>query len=291
MNDSYIITTEVTADLSRDIVESSNLVMIPMTYSIDGKEYAHYHDFREMSSSEFYKRLDDGFDSKTTQVNPEGYVNIFESILQSGKDILYIGFSSGLSGSFNSALIAKNILSEKYPNQMIHCVDSLSASSGQGLLVYLALKNQESGMSLDDNNQWVENHKLNIAHWCLVNNLNHLQRGGRISAAAATIGGILHVHPILRMSDTGILEVKRKERGQKKAVSRLTSIFNDSSIPSDNPIIFITHADNESGAQLLQNEILKSAPHAVFYITEMGPIIGSHTGKGTVCIFYLATTR
>ena len=182
----YEIYTDATIDLPPNIVEDIGIKVIPMDFEMNGKAYSHYPDERELDSKKFYKLLQEGEMVTTTQITPSRFVEYFTPTLEKGKDILYIGFSSGLSGTYGSSKVAIQSLKEKYPDRTIMSVDSLCASSGEGLLVYLASKEKEKGKSLEELYNWVEENRLNICHWYKVDDLFHLKRGGRISSVAAT---------------------------------------------------------------------------------------------------------
>jgi len=287
----YTITTEITADLSINLVNELGITVIPMIYSIDGIEHVYDLNGSDTSLSDFYKKLENGGIAKTTQINPAGYIEYFEPILASGNDLLHIGFSSGLSGSFNSAVLASELLKEKYPNRRCICIDSLSASSGHGLLVYEACQMKKKGLSITELQRWVEENKLRVAHWFIVSDLDHLQRGGRISATAALVGSVLHVYPILKVNDYGKLEMSTKIRGSKKAVSRLNQILMNNISKSDSQTIMIAHSDDFASAQILQKMIASSLPEHSIFINDMGPIIGAHTGKNALTLHFFTSHR
>lgn len=291
MSNKYIITTEVTADLSKEVVESLNLKMIPMNFSLDDEEYTHNYDFSEMSPEEFYNHLEEGKISKTSQINPETYLNFFEPFAKEGYSIIHISFSSALSGCYNSSTIAMSMLKEDYPDCECISIDSLCASSGQGLLVYEAIQNQNKGMSFEENAKWIEDNKLNMAHWFMVTNLTYLQRGGRISATGAVVGNMLQIHPLLHVSNDGKLEMYKMERGKKKTIKRQLTLFEETLRDKENSTVIITHAENPEVATTLRDGMKEIYPTCNFIMCDMGPIIGSHTGKGTVTVHYFATQR
>ena len=224
----YKIFTEVTADLTQEMVNDLHIDVIPMEISFGGEEnYLHYPDAREISLADFYRRLKAGEDITTAQVKYADYIEIFEPLLQQGYDILYVCFSSGLSGTYNTALLAREDLQAKYPEAKIMIVDSLAASLGEGLLAYYAAANRENGMSIEDNYQWLMEHRNNLAHWFTVDDLYHLKRGGRCSALAAFMGTVLSIKPLLHVDDEGHLVPVEKIRSNKKVMDRMIQIFDD----------------------------------------------------------------
>ena len=292
----YKIFTEVTADLTPEMVNEMNIEVIPMEIAFSGTEsYMHYPDAREISFAGFYHRLRAGEDITTAQVKYADYINIFEPILEKGEDILYICFSSGLSGTYNTALLAREDLMEKYPNSKILVVDSLAASLGEGLLVYYAAQNRAAGMSIEDNYQWLLEHRLNAAHWFTVDDLYHLKRGGRCSALAAFMGTMLSIKPLLHVDDEGHLVPVEKIRSSKKVVDRMIQLHHDTVIlPFDGEneqIIFISHADNEEAAEKLA-DIMRGKPGVKdVKVGWISPVIGAHCGGGTLALFFMADHR
>jgi DegV family protein with EDD domain len=217
----YSIITESTSDLSQDMVDELGIRVIPMAFSFGSESYLNYPDFRELDIHKFYERIKNGERSTTALVNANTFKEYFEPILQSGNDILYIGFSSGLSGTFASSLIAAEESRQKYPDAKIVCIDTLAASMGEGLLVYYAAKLKQEGKSIDEVSQWVLDKRLNLCQWFTVDDLNHLKRGGRVSTMAATLGSALNVKPILHTDNEGHLIPVHKVRGRRKSIIAL----------------------------------------------------------------------
>lgn len=294
--ENYKIFTEVTADLTAEMVNELNIEVIPMEISFSGDEnYLHYPDAREIPLEDFYSRLKAGEDITTAQVKYADYINVFEPILQKGEDILYVCFSSGLSGTYNTALLAREDLLEKYPDSKIMIVDSLAASLGEGLLAYYAAQNREKGMSIDDNYQWLLDHRLNTAHWFTVDDLYHLKRGGRCSALAAFMGTMLSIKPLLHVDNEGHLVPVEKIRSNKKVVDRMLQIFHDTILlPFDGEseqVIFISHADNQEAAEKLADIVREKPGVKEVRIGWISPVIGAHCGAGTLAIFFMADNR
>lgn len=287
----YQIFTDSTCDLASEIYTNHSLVIIPMDFTIDTTTYSHTHDFKNFSAAEFYEKLSTGSMSSTTQINPTIFKMEFEKALQNGKDVLYIGLSSGLSGTVQSSLIAKAELEELYPNNKIVIVDSLGASAGQGLLVYQALLNQENGLTIEENGEWLNNNVLHLAHWFTVDDLNFLKRGGRISSAAALLGTALRVKPVLHVDNEGRLASVSKAHGRKASLTALAEKLANTITNPEKQTIFISHAEALEDAQFLANKIKELCPVKNIVFSSIGPVIGSHSGPGTIALFFFATQR
>ena len=211
----FVIITDSTSDLPVNIINELGILVIPMLFTIGETNYMHYPDERELESHEFYERLRLGKKSTTTLINIKTYIEYFEPIIKAGRDILYISFSSGLSGSYNSSLLATKELMEKYPKSKMICVDSKAASLGEGLLVYSAAMKKEEGFELEELNDWIINNRSHLCHWFTVSDLNHLKRGGRMTSMTAAIGTALDIKPILHVDDEGHLIPVDRLRGRK----------------------------------------------------------------------------
>ena len=287
----YIIVTESTTDLPQYIVDDLGISIIPMTFSFGDESYLNYPDFREMNIQTFYKRIKKGERSTTALVNAKTFEEWFEPILESGNDILYIGFSSGLSGTFNSSLIAAEELKQKYPDSKIICLDTLAASMGEGLLVYYAAKLKQEGQSIDQVSQWVLDNRLFLCQWFTVDDLNHLKRGGRVSTLTATLGSALNVKPILHTDNEGRLAAVRNVRGRKKSINALMEHMEELCTAPEGQTIFISHADCLEETEYLARMIREKLPVKEVILNFMGPVIGSHTGQGAISLFFLGKER
>ena len=217
----FVITVNSTVYLPREWLEERNVPVIPLKYTIDGETYT---DMYGLSAKEFFDKLREGHMSVTSQINPGEAEEMLEPFLKEGKDILHLGFSSGLSGTLNSMKIAGAELSEKYPEAKIIIIDTLCACLGEGLLLYKALQLKEKGKTIDEIEQWVEENKLHICHDVTVDDLNHLHRGGRISKTTAVLGTLVQIKPIIHMDNNGKLQVIGKERGRKKSLNRIVDM-------------------------------------------------------------------
>ncbi len=229
----------------------------------------------------------------TSQVNPDQARRVIEKYMEETKNILVISFSSGLSGTVNSVKIAAEELREENPDLNIYVIDSLCASMGEGLLVHYALANRDAGMTLEENAKWLEDHKLNIVHSFTVDDLFHLYRGGRVSRGSAIVGSIVNIKPVLHVDDEGHLINLFTVRGRKKSLKSLVDYMGEhmGSYADKNDIVFISHSDCEEDAQFVADEIKSRFGITSFMINYIGPTIGSHTGCGTVALFFLGDAR
>lgn len=287
----YQIITDCTCDLSKSIYEKYPLLILPMEVNLDSEVFMHTKDFQNMDAITFYNKLKNGGVSTTSQINPETFRIEFEKVLNEGKDILYIGFSSGLSGSLQSSIVAKSLLEDKYPDRKIIIVDSLAASAGQGLLVYYALLNQEQGLNIEENEKWLNDHVLNLSLWFTVDDLQFLKRGGRVSGAVAFVGTALKIKPVLHVDNEGHLVNVSKEHGRKASLHALANRLHETIIEPEKQIIFISHADALEDAEFLATKIRSTTPIKDIIFSDIGPVIGSHSGPGTIALFFFATER
>ena len=284
----YIIYTDSACDIDVPTLKEWNVkhISLSLTFEDEGKVLLN----DEVEPVAFYNRMREGGVAKTAAVNTESFKRTFEGDLKDGKDILYIGFSTGLSTTCNSAAIAAKQLSEVYPDNRVVCVDTLAASAGQGLLVYLAKNLRDEGKSLDEVAEYLEDNKLNLCHWFTVDDLVYLKRGGRVSPAAAFVGGVLGIKPVMHVDNEGHLVNVFKARGRKAALKGLCDKFGETVIDKDGPI-FICHGDCDADVETLK-EMLKSEHGAIVdKVVYTGPVIGAHSGPGTLALFFLGTTR
>lgn len=286
MND-YVILTDSTSDLPDEIVKEFEIEVLPMRFSIDGKSYVD----GEMSTDEFYGKMKNKLTASTSQINPGEFEEYFEKHLKLGRDIIYVCFSSGLSGTYNSACIAAKELCLRYPQNRIEIIDSLSASLGEGLLVYRLACLKKLGSSIDDLVKWADDNKLKICHWFIVDDLHHLQRGGRISHVAAIFGSMVGIKPVLHFKDDGKLYLVEKARGRERAIEIMISKLEKFGVDISDQKIFISHATCEEDALHLAEKIKSKFGVKDVIIGTIGPIIGSHTGCGTLALFFLSDKR
>ena len=284
----YVITVNSTVDLPKEWLEERHVPVIPLKYTIDGETYT---DMEGLSAKEFFDKLREGKMSTTSQVNPEEAADMLEPFLKEGKDILQLGFSSGLSGTLNSMKIAGEMLQEKYPEAKVIVIDTLCACLGEALLLYKALQQKEKGMNIDELAQWVEENKLHICHNVTVDDLHHLQRGGRISKTTAVLGTLVQIKPIIHMDDNGKLQVIGKERGRKKSLNKIVDMAVEQSKGWDNDIIMITHGDCIKDAEYVAKLVREKMGIDNILINNIGTVIGSHTGPGVVAVFCMGDHR
>lgn len=284
----YMITVNSTVDLPKEWLEERHVPVVPLKYTIDGETYT---DMEGLSAKEFFGKLREGKMSVTSQVNPEEAAALLEPYIQEGKDILHLGFSSGLSGTLNSMRIAGQMLEEKYPEAKIIVIDTLCACLGEGLLLYKALQRKAEGMTIDELAQWVEDNKLHICHNVTVDDLNHLHRGGRISKTTAVLGTLVQIKPIIHMDNYGKLQVIGKERGRKKSLNKIVDMAVEQSKGWDNDIIMITHGDCLEDAEYVAKVVREKMGIDNILINNIGTVIGSHTGPGVVAVFCMGNQR
>lgn len=284
----YIITTDTTSDLPEEYVKKHDLHLLSFNYIVNDVSY---NIDNELPHKEFYNKMRDGSVPITSQVNP-GYAKEFfqNCIAKYDANILHIGFSSGLSGSYNNTMVAALEVMEENPGRKIIVVDSLGASLGQGLLVHKAVKLKEQGQSIDEVYNWLEANKLKLCHYFTVDDLVYLYRGGRVSKTSAYAAGVLNIKPILHIDNEGHLVALSKTRGRKKSLKELADIMEKRILPGEEDI-FISHSDCMEDAESLAKNIKERFNIEPLIISHIGPTIGAHTGPGTVAVFYMGRER
>ena len=285
----YKIITDSACDLSQAMQQALDVTAVPLHVLFKGENMPDTVEDDAIKS--FYAGMRDGEVSKTSAVNPDAWENAIEAALKEGKDALVLGFSSGLSTTYQSAVIAASELQEKYPERKIITVDTLSAASGQGLLVWYACKMRDAGLSLEELAAWVESNKLNVAHWFTVDDLVYLKRGGRISAATAVMGAMLNIKPVLHVDNNGKLVSALKVRGRKSAIKALVDKLVETGGDFDNSTVFICHADCMDEANQLADAVKAKFPGTETVIGNLGAVIGSHAGPGTLALFFMGNER
>ncbi len=284
----YVLISDSTADLPIDVIKELNVEIIPFSYSIDDKPYNYYLDERDGNVDEFYSKLKSGAMPVTSQINPAVYKDTFKKYVKEGKGIIYLCFSSGLSGSFQSSVMIKNMVLEDYPEAKIEILDSRSASIGQGVFLYAAAKLKENGMSMDELCDWIREKTTKVSHWFMVEDLFHLSRGGRLSAVGAVVGSALKIMPILSVDDEGKLVVKAKMRGVNKAIDYLVSKAVEESENLSEMVAVIGHADAIDKAQKIKSLVIaEGMKEENIMIAPIGPIIGTHVGAGMAAIAFI----
>lgn len=293
MND-YILSCCSTADLTEEHFKNRNISYACFHYELDGKEYP--DDLgKTMSFESFYDAMRNGAITKTSQINVEEYIKYFESFLKEGKDILHLSLSSGISGSVNSAQIAQQELSERYPDRKIYVIDSLAASSGFGLLMDKLADLRDEGMTIDELYDWTNEHRLNLHHWFFTSDLTYLVRGGRVSKASGVIGGMLNICPLLNVSNEGKLIARHKIRTKKKVIRATVDKMEEF---ADNGLdysgkCYISQSSCYEDAKEVADLIEERFPNlkGKIEIYDIGTTIGSHTGPGTVALFFWGSKR
>ncbi len=290
MND-YRIITDSTTDLSPEMIADLDITIIPLEFSIEGNRHLDYADGRDMDIKQFYSLVRSGQMSTTGQVTVARFTDVFEPLLKDGHDILYIAFSSGLSGTSSSAQVAAEELAGKYPERKIYSVDSLAASMGEGLLVYNAVMQKRAGLNIEELKAWVEENRNHLCHWFTVDDLYHLKRGGRVSPAAALVGTMLGIKPVLHVDDEGHLIPVEKVRGRKQSLDALVKHMVETVTNPEDQMIFISHGDCAEDANYVADQIRSKMKVKDIVIHFVGPVIGAHSGPGTVALFFLGTHK
>lgn len=284
----YVLVTDSTCDLPSEVIAETGVIIMKMTFELDGKAMLD----GDMDYHDFYEKMRAGSMTRTSQLTPAICESTFESIIKRGRDVLCISFSSGLSGSYNSACIARDTLAEKYSDAKIICVDSLCASTGQGLLVYKAWEQKKAGLDIEALANWVENNKLHLCHLFTVDDLKYLHRGGRISKATAVAGSILGIKPILHVDDEGRLVAIGKVRGRKQSLIKLVELMGERITGYKNPVIGICQGDCWGDADFVADLAQKKLGHsAKVIVSYTGTVIGAHSGPGTLALFFMGEKR
>lgn len=285
----FKILTDSCADLSPEMAAELDLTMIPLNVNFRGGTFEE-HD-GTVSVQELYAALRAGEVSTTAAINPDRWGRAIEDLIKAGNDVLVLAFSSGLSTTYQSAVIAAEELKDKYPDRKIIVIDTLCASMGQGLLVWYACQKRDQGMSLEQTAQWVEENKPHLCHWFTVDDLMFLKRGGRISAATALVGTMLSIKPVLHVDDEGHLVNVGKARGRKASLNALVAKFEELGKNWNNETVFISHGDCLEDAEYVANIVKEKYGVKNVVINYIGAVIGSHAGPGTVAFFFLGDHR
>lgn len=284
----YVILTDSSGDLPISLANQLSVGVIPLEVNIDGVG-TKYND--ELDEKEFYGFLRTKNGVKTSAVNMERFKEFFEVYAKDGKDIIYLGFSSGLSATYMNGRNALDELAQEYPERRFAAVDTLAASLGQGLLVTLAAKKRDAGASFDELVKYVEDTKLHMCHWFTVDDLFFLKRGGRVSAATAVLGTMMSIKPVMHMDNEGHLINVAKARGRRASIIAIADKLTETGIDPDSQLMYICHGDCMEDAQLLADTVKERYPNCEIMIGYTGPVIGAHSGPGTLSLFFLGTER
>lgn len=283
------IICDVCADIPVNISKEKDITMMPMTLSVNDVEQKYCAD--AFDAKEFYDGMRHGNICSTSQINTESYIEFFKPFLENGDDVIYICLSSGLSGSYNNSLIAVNELKKSYPDRKIASVDSLGASLGEGLLTIKTAQLRDEGKSFEEIVKWANDNRHNVMHWFTVDDLKYLLRGGRVSKTSAFVGTLLDIKPVLQCNAEGKLVPFRKVRGRKRAIQSLIEQIKNYGIDINGQELCISHCDAMGDAIILQNELAKIYPDCTFIIGDIGAVIGSHSGPGTLALYFMGQKR
>ena len=288
---SFQILTDSCCDLSPALAEELELDVFPMTFLLSGTEYQHHLDHRMMDNHKFYDGLRAAAVATTVAVNPAEWIAMSRPYLQAGQDVLILSFSSGLSTTAHNARIAAGELAEEFPDRKVLVVDSLSASMGEGLFCFHVARKRQSGASLEETQAYAEEIKLQVCHWFTVDDLHFLKRGGRVSGTAAVVGTMLQIKPVLHVDDEGHLIPVSKVRGRRASLNALVNEMMKTAIDPEHQTVFISHGDSLEDAEYVKRQIQEKLHVKEIVINPIGPIIGAHSGPGTVALFFLGTKR
>ena len=287
----YMILTDSCCDFPAEMVEELGLVIQPLSFMMENKEYFNYPDNREMDPHVFYDKLRGGTLGTTSAVSVGVFQEAMKAIVEEGKDILCISFSSALSTTYQSACIAAQDVMEAHPGSKVLVVDSRCASLGQGLLVYLAARKKREGLDLEALRDYVEETKGHICHWFTVDDLNHLKRGGRVSGTAAFFGTMLGIKPVLHVDNEGHLIPVEKVRGRRQSLDALVKHMGKTAQLENAKTVFLSHGDAQQDADYVAAQIQEKFPGTKIYINMIGPVIGAHSGPGTIALFFMADNK
>lgn len=287
MEQSYVIFSDISADIPADYAKENDIRFISMRYSLGDEDRV----CEEIEAEEILKRFYDGQRNgdltRTSQISPQIYIDVFTPVLEEGKDILYLALSSGLSSTYQSSCLAAGQLREQFPEREVVCVDSLAATGGMGLLLEAAVQNRKEGMALSENGKWLEENRLHVCHWFMVEDLMYLKRGGRVSAATAVVGSALNIRPVLKIEEDGTLKNFAKARGTKRALNSLVDYYEAASDKKPGERIYILHADSRENAEYLEEKVKQINPQCSVTKMMLSPIIGAHTGPGMCAVVHL----
>lgn len=284
----FTIFTDSACDLAQSVLDKWGIKYLVLSFTFDNSEkvYSNY----DMPTKEFYQKMRDGHVAKTSAINADTFMVEFEKELKKGNDVLYLGFSSGLSGTYNAGRIAVVELSEKYPDRRLIAVDTLCASAGQGLILKLALDKKNAGASIEETAEYVKSIRLNLAHWFTVDDLVYLKRGGRVSPAVALIGGVLGIKPVMHVDNEGHLTKVTTARGRKAALKMIADKYAETVSDPKAPV-YICNAECMDDVKTLSAMITERTGAKVELVTDIGPVIGAHSGPGTIALFFVAKER
>jgi DegV family protein with EDD domain len=288
----FQIVTDSSSNLTEEIIEQYGLLVLPLTFMIDGENYHSYLEGQHVDLQQFYTMMREGKVITTSLPNIGDAQESIRRVLDAGRDILYLGFSSGLSGTYEAIDLLLRALAIEYPDRKIYTIDTLAASGGEGLLVWHAIQHALAGESIEQVRDWVEENKLHLAHWFTVDDLMFLFRGGRVSRTSAWAGTLLNIKPVMHVDDEGHLIPLDKVRGRKKSLNALVDhMAQTANQPIDQQMVFITHGDCIDDAQYVADQVKSRFGVKDVIINYVDPVIGAHSGPGTMALFFLASQR
>ncbi len=289
-NRKFDIITDTSCDMSEDYLKTNGVDCVKLGFTMNNVNYGG-EDGEKISEKEFYEKLRGGEMPTTYQATSEGVKSHLETHLAKGRDVLALSFSSGLSGTYGSYIVAARELQSKYPERKIIVIDTLCASMGQGLLVYYAVKKADEGATIEQTSDYLEDLKLHICHHFTVDSLFHLMRGGRVSGVSAVVGSLLKIKPVMYVNDEGKLILRHKVMGRKKAISALAEGMQEQAVLQKGDPIFISHGDCEEEALALKKILQEKYPENEIWLNYIGAVIGSHSGAGTIALFHVGKHR
>ena len=288
----FEIVTDSSSNLLEDMIDDFGLHILPLTFMIDGEQYQSYLKGERTDLKQFYTMMREGKVITTSLPNLADSEKLFRKLLEDGQDILYLGFSSGLSGTYEAIDLLLKDLKAEFPDRTIRSVETLAASGGEGLLVYYAVQKKREGLGIDEIADWVKENRLHLAHWFTVDDLMFLFRGGRVSKTSAWAGTMLNINPVMHVDDEGHLIPMEKVRGRKKSLNALVDHMRKSAIePISEQVVFITHGDCIEDAEYVAGKVREEFGVSDVYINSVDPVIGAHSGPGTMALFFLADKR
>lgn len=288
---SFEIVTDSSCNLPEELIDRYRLHILSLMFRVSNKEYYSYEKGKITDLKQFYTMMRNKEVITTSLIDMNTCLPVFEELLKQGKDILYIGFSSALSGTYQVGSMVLEDLKSAYPDRKIYSVDTLGASLGEGLLVYHAAELRREEKNIEEVYQWLLDNRLHLCHWFTVDDLFFLKRGGRVSASSAVLGTILGVKPVMHMDNEGRLILMEKVRGRKNSLDALVEHMQQTAIKPEEQMIFITHGDCIEDAKYVENQVRQRMHVKDVVINYVDPVIGAHSGPGTVALFYVGTSR
>lgn len=286
---SYVIFADSACDMREDILQSWGIATASLRFRFEGEDREYSNN--DLPAPEFYDKMRQGGIAKTSAVNVSDFKALFETALEKGEDVLYLGFSSGISTTYNSGRLAAEELKERYPDRTILTVDTLAASAGFGLLLYLATQKKQEGASIEAVAEYITQIRSKLCHWFTVDDLVYLKRGGRVSPTSAFIGGVLSIKPVMHVDDAGKLIPVTKVRGRRAALQAMADQYGKFADPTVKAPVYISHGDCMGDVEILMKLLKEQHGADVEVVSDVGPVIGAHSGPGTLALFFVGTAK